>query len=87
MVKKAMAYELALLPWELETAISLKHILSSRQPKHILLLIGPEGGLSKQEAETAMASGFISVSLGPRILRTETAGMAALSMIHYAYHL
>jgi len=49
----------------------------------ILLLIGPEGGFSKEEVTAAIDNGFVEVSLGPRILRTETAALAALSMIQY----
>lgn len=47
----------------------------------ILLLIGPEGGWSAAEQEVAHASGFTSVSLGARILRAETAAVAALAII------
>ena len=43
------------------------------------LLIGAEGGLSPEEVENAAQAGYVSVSLGPRILRTETAGLAALA--------
>ena len=46
-----------------------------------LLLIGPEGGLSDHEAAAAQAAGFLPVALGPRILRTETAGLAAIAAI------
>jgi len=49
--------------------------------KHIQLLIGPEGGLEKQELEFAAAAGFQRISLGPRILRTETAALAALAAL------
>ncbi|MFH1386070.1 MAG: 16S rRNA (uracil(1498)-N(3))-methyltransferase [bacterium] len=49
----------------------------------LLLLIGPEGGFSAGEVEKAKTAGFISISLGKRILRTETAGLAALSAILY----
>lgn len=45
------------------------------------LLIGAEGGLDPREAEMAAAAGFIGVRLGPRVLRTETAGLAALAAI------
>lgn len=45
------------------------------------LLIGAEGGLAPAEVERAAAAGFIGVRLGPRVLRTETAGMAALAAI------
>lgn len=47
----------------------------------IALLIGPEGGLSDDEVEQAQTHGFQSLSLGPRILRTETAAIAALSVL------
>lgn len=47
----------------------------------IALLVGPEGGLSEMETKLADLAGFTSLSLGPRILRTETAGMVALAMI------
>lgn len=49
----------------------------------IALLIGPEGGLTETERELAIHAGFRSIRLGPRILRTETAPIAALSIIQY----
>ena len=57
--------------------------LSKTSPKdqHIVLLVGPEGGLSENEICVAEASGYTSVSMGPRILRTETAPVAALSIL------
>ena len=45
------------------------------------MLIGPEGGFEKEEVEIALQNGIEAVSLGKRILRTETAGMIALGMI------
>jgi 16S rRNA (uracil1498-N3)-methyltransferase len=47
----------------------------------IMLLVGPEGGISSEETALAAHSGFCGVRLGPRILRTETAAMAALAGI------
>jgi 16S rRNA (uracil1498-N3)-methyltransferase len=57
--------------------------LSEISPKdqHIVLLVGPEGGLSENEICVAEALGYTSVSMGPRILRTETAPVAALSIL------
>ncbi|AWB65280.1 16S rRNA (uracil(1498)-N(3))-methyltransferase [Saccharobesus litoralis] len=49
------------------------------------LLIGPEGGLSDEEISAADAAGFKNVLMGPRILRTETAALAALSMLQCLY--
>jgi 16S rRNA (uracil1498-N3)-methyltransferase len=45
----------------------------------IALLAGPEGGLTGGEEAVAVKAGFVSLSLGPRVLRTETAGVAALA--------
>lgn len=48
----------------------------------IELLIGSEGGLAPEEMHAAAQAGFVAVGLGPRVLRTETAGLAALAAIH-----
>ncbi len=83
-LKLAKDYDLALIPWELETDNYIKKVLSNNL-KTILVLIGSEGGFSQKEVEQAKAAGFTSVSLGKRILRTETAGITILSMINYEY--
>lgn len=49
--------------------------------KNIHILIGPEGGLDEIEIKTALNKGFLALSLGPRILRTETASIAAISVL------
>jgi len=51
----------------------------------ITLLIGPEGGLAPEEGAAALAQGFSGVQLGPRILRTETAAIAALAALQHAF--
>ena len=51
------------------------------QPTHIALLVGPEGGLSPSELALTSESGFSAMRLGPRILRTETAPLVALSVL------
>ena len=48
----------------------------------VALLVGPEGGLSEQEEAAAVAHGALALSMGPRILRTETAGMAAMACLN-----
>ena len=48
---------------------------------NIALLVGPEGGLNNNEIEQALANGFQAMALGPRVLRTETAPLAAISII------
>jgi len=57
--------------------------LQDLQPEgnKVTLLAGPEGGFSEQERETAKQAGFIPVQLGPRVLRTETAALAALTAV------
>ena len=54
-------------------------------PASAALLIGPEGGLSADDLAAALASGFSPLSLGPRILRTETAPVVALSLLQYRF--
>ena len=55
------------------------------QPHSVALLIGPEGGFSEDEVEYAINTGFTGLRLGPRILRTETASLAALSVLQYVW--
>ena len=63
---------------------NLKKILNSfKDTKNIILLIGPEGGFSDTETKMANEKGFMTASLGPRILRTETAALSAISIIQY----
>jgi 16S rRNA (uracil1498-N3)-methyltransferase len=54
--------------------------------KTITLAIGPEGGFSVDEIEQARRHGFLSVSLGRRVLRVETASLAALAVVQYEIH-
>lgn len=58
---------------------------SEARPDSVSLLIGPEGGLSDSEIETAKTSGFSALTLGPRVLRTETAPIAALALVQYMW--
>ncbi len=62
-----------------EAAQSLPTLLAERGP--ISVLVGPEGGFSTAEISHASAHGCIPVRLGPRVLRTETAGLAAIALI------
>lgn len=59
--------------------------LYAQKPRKILVLIGPEGGFSAKEIELAQTFGFNSISLGPRILRAETAAIAACTLVQYLY--
>ncbi len=87
-IKELMAeYDLILIPWEDEEQISLKEVVrklkKTGQGKRIMIIIGPEGGFASQEVELIRDEGAYSVSLGPRILRTETAGIVATTMVLY----
>lgn len=61
---------------------SLADWARANRPQAATLLIGPEGGFTPEEEELAIARGAQPVSMGPRVLRTETAGMAALAALN-----
>ena len=65
---------------------SIKTVLSNVNiSDRILIVVGPEGGFTKKEEEELINNGFISVSLGDRVLRTETASLFVLSIINYIF--
>jgi 16S rRNA (uracil1498-N3)-methyltransferase len=73
-----------LLLWEEEKSNRLKSVLGSLPlPETVAVMVGPEGGLSKDEVAAATQAGFIPVTLGSRILRTETAGVALLAVLQF----
>jgi 16S rRNA (uracil1498-N3)-methyltransferase len=78
-------FDCRLIAWEKQSE-SLTEALQLRDknvPGTIALLIGPEGGFTQQEVELAKKSGAIPITLGPRILRTETAAIVASALILY----
>jgi len=76
--------DLKLIFWEQERERPLRSVLSHHQPlRSLLLLIGPEGGFSRAELDLARSADFITASLGQRILRAETASLAALAILQY----
>jgi 16S rRNA (uracil1498-N3)-methyltransferase len=78
-------FDQVLLPYEKE-APTLKTVLESNPSvKKVLVLVGPEGGWSKAEVEEAQKRGAAAVHLPTPILRTETAGLAVVSMLQYAF--
>jgi 16S rRNA (uracil1498-N3)-methyltransferase len=86
MLKMPEGGALRIVLWEDESERGIKDVLRDRVNEGIgdfFILIGPEGGFSKEELEEAATSGFIPVSLGPRVLRTETASLAVLAIIQY----
>ncbi|MGC2128545.1 MAG: RsmE family RNA methyltransferase [Candidatus Aquilonibacter sp.] len=79
-------YDAVLFPWE----VAEREPLRERLPQliggaqRILVVVGPEGGFSHGEAESAQAAGAHLLSLGSRILRTETAALAVVAVLNYA---
>ncbi len=70
--------------WEGESRLGLKEALQRfPQARVFSILVGPEGGLAAEEVEAAIASGFVSVSLGKQILKVETAAIAILAILQY----
>lgn len=83
-VPRSSSFDLALVPWE-EGGEPLRQVLATAgSPRRIALFIGPEGGLEPEEVALAREHGARPVTLGPRILRTETAGVAAVAAILFA---
>lgn len=79
-------FDLKLLCYENEEKTTLKEVLSGTEtPKNIAVVIGPEGGISEEEAAYLSEQGFRAVSLGSRILRTETAGLYTLANLNYRF--
>ena len=81
-------YDLVIVAYENEENITLKDVLKGNSKiKNIAVIVGPEGGISTDEIEKLKECGAKIVSLGNRILRTETAPIAILSMMVYEYEL
>jgi len=77
-------HDVKLLLWEGEQTTRLRETFEAHPaPESVGVVVGPEGGLTPEEVEQAIACGFTPVSLGRRILRTETAGFAMLSILQF----
>lgn len=79
-------YDLCLYAYEASSKDdSLKQILKNKKYSNILVLVGPEGGISEKEVEDLKKSGFLPISLGPRILRTQVAPLYVMSALSYEW--
>ena len=90
MIKELEQYDLILVAYENESKQTLKNVLAKVQKdkiKNVALIIGPEGGVDSKEIDLLIQSGAECISLGKRILRTETAPLALLSMLVYEFEL
>lgn len=84
-LQKAQELDVLLIPYELARDMKeTKEILRSIQPgQSVGIFIGPEGGFEKEEVELALSSGAKEITLGRRILRTETAGLSIVSVLMF----
>lgn len=81
------SYDLPILFWEgAEHALTPQPAAeATRGARSVLAVLGPEGGFSKEEAAAAQAAGFRIAKLGPRILRADTAAVAACAVVQYLF--
>ena len=84
-LKEASNYEVSMMPYENAEGMEYtRNLLGEIRPgQRVAIFIGPEGGFDESEVEAALSMGTKPVTLGRRILRTETAGLAILSMLVY----
>lgn len=84
-LKKAQKLDIVLMPYELAKGMEeTKQIISKIQRgQSVGIFIGPEGGFEREEVDRAIESGAYPVTLGRRILRTETAGLTMLSVLMF----
>ena len=75
------SYDDVFVAYECERELTLKTALDEKRPKSAALIIGPEGGFEPEEVAALEKKGARTITLGNRILRTETAGMAATAMM------
>jgi 16S rRNA (uracil1498-N3)-methyltransferase len=88
LISRIKDHDIALFCYEGNCAASLKETLSQRNiPANIAVIVGSEGGFSEREAAECKDAGALTVNLGPRILRCETAPDYCLSAISYVFEL
>ena len=67
--------------YEIRMIHQMHHQRPDAKAHDVTVLVGPEGGFTEQEEDAARAAGALALSMGPRVLRTETAGLAALAIL------
>ena len=84
-LKEAADFEVSMMPYENAEGMDFtRRLLEGIQPgQRVAIFVGPEGGFDDSEVEAALSMGTKPITLGRRILRTETAGLAILSMLVY----
>jgi 16S rRNA (uracil1498-N3)-methyltransferase len=76
---------LRLILWEREEGRLRQVLADFKETKKVFFVVGPEGGLNPEEIERAKKAGFLPVSLGERILRSETGSLSFLTILQYAW--
>lgn len=85
-IERAHDFELKIVAYEKEKDITLKQVLKcNKEATSVCIFVGAEGGFSASEIDMLKENGFVSITLGNRILRTETVGLTVLSNIMYEY--
>ncbi len=84
-VRGANKYDLALIAALSDEAVPIKDILRDFKGGRVAIAIGPEGDFTPDEIKLARESGFKLVSLGPRVLKSDTAGLAMLAILNYEF--
>jgi 16S rRNA (uracil1498-N3)-methyltransferase len=79
--------DLKIIFWENETGAAKESLdpMRGKDCRNILAVVGPEGGFDPDEVKEAQQNGYISLGLGPRILKAETAALAAAVLIQYVF--
>lgn len=85
-VREAGRYDICIMFWEgAREPLPAVAGGDADSPRRVLVVVGPEGGFAEEEAEAAAQAGFRLASLGPRILRAETATLAACTLVQHLY--
>jgi 16S rRNA (uracil1498-N3)-methyltransferase len=77
--------DLNLIFYENEKSLKIKNLKNNKNINSVSILIGPEGGFSENEVKIAELNNFISIGVGPRILRSETASIAAITLLQHHF--
>lgn len=83
-VKGAPECTFRVLLFEGEKSVSLRQALPPERPPAVVVAVGPEGGFEAHEVQIARDAGFAVVGFGPRVLRAETAAIAAMAVVGFA---
>lgn len=84
-IKNTSGYDIKLIAALTEDTVPIKSAIAGFKGKSAVIAIGPEGDFTPDEVKAAKESGFIPVSLGPRVLKSDTAGLAGLAILNYEF--